>query len=177
MQIRNKHNRDIIEQIPLINGECLIFGLETNQHWLHSVPKGENNDERISITFRRIETFLNNQQRVIGQGSPFKSIKEADQGQYENYHVQKSDTEAYDELISAFSQENKQHVEFNWEKVYGKGFTHCTASIIEKSQNSISKSTNGSGRPTVFIARHGEREDYVWKNRGRFFCIVKFIYL
>jgi alkylated DNA repair dioxygenase AlkB len=99
MQIRNKANKDIVEQIPMLSGECVVFDLCTNQHWWHQIPKKTQNaatdrnpseSERISITFRRIETFTDRKGRIVGQGSPFMSSADAEANQKYNKMLQQS---------------------------------------------------------------------------------------
>ncbi len=81
MSIQNKTDRHIVEKIPLRHGECVVFGLRTNQFWVHEVPKDmaiaphpEHHQERISFTFRRIATYITDNGIIVGQGSPYKTV-------------------------------------------------------------------------------------------------------
>jgi alkylated DNA repair dioxygenase AlkB len=84
MFIQRKTDKLNIERIPLNHGECVIFGLKTNQHWLHEVPKDVGmlphhiyDKTRISFTFRRIDTYVDEMSgRVYGQGSRYKTVEE-----------------------------------------------------------------------------------------------------
>ena len=87
--------------------------------------------ERISFTFRRIDTFVDQFGRIIGQGSPFKTVTDAAEGRYEAYleHAKIADCSEDEaasvcklDLIKAFSKENKQHHEFDWNSIYKRGF-------------------------------------------------------
>jgi hypothetical protein len=141
MFIQNKSDRNRLEKIPLHHGECVVFGLRSNQYWYHEVPKDVMmakdllfGTSRVSFTFRKIATYVHPQTRIlIGQGSPFKSIDEYDSYQKapesvdkgelserRNSSIAPSSTRA--ELIIAFGKENRQSSEFNWQEVYGHGF-------------------------------------------------------
>eukprot|EP01036_Dinobryon_divergens_P035939 gene35939-46669_t len=87
MKLRRKNDKSITQLIPLIHGEVVVFGIQTNQFWYHEVPKKldiiphpDFGEERISFTFRKVETFLVvidgiDTDIIIGQGSPFPSIE------------------------------------------------------------------------------------------------------
>jgi hypothetical protein len=146
MFLQNKQNKSILQKIPLQHGECVIFGLKTNQYWYHEVPKNVTIQEhpifgkgRVSFTFRKINTFFSPLYNAfIGQGSPFKSLEDCSKYKemLENHENGKEDEEMKTEfkriqsvlqrdrhdLIPAFSKENKQSAEFSWEAVYGEGF-------------------------------------------------------
>jgi hypothetical protein len=161
--------QDIIEVIPLLSAECVVFDLSTNRHWWHQIPKkiptatpqttprtttsllpsppSPPSEERISITFRRIETYTDSRGRIIGQGSPFKTSADADaDGSYQQTLLLTKVKEEQEQrsssississnississrctskaaLIQAFSEENKKHADFSWEETYGEGF-------------------------------------------------------
>jgi hypothetical protein len=93
---------------------------------------------RISFTFRKIKTFIcqidlgatvsdGNRfvEVIIGQGSPYKTIADYlssqgsdDVAEFGGKHLSSDRTE----LIAAFSKENRQGDEFNWQEHYGEGF-------------------------------------------------------
>lgn len=149
MYLQNKANKHRIEQLPLQHGECVIFGLQSNQYWWHEIPKDVTlpthpifETGRISFTFRRIATFYHEPLRIlIGQGSPYKTFQDLPSHLLLNtVHstgvATTTETNMVGEgcsggiarerdrmeLIQAFSNENKQHVDFDWEKNYGEGF-------------------------------------------------------
>ena len=150
LKIRRKSNKSDVQLIPLIHGEIVVFGLKTNQYWYHEVPKKLDltvdpifGTERISFTFRKVETFsvfYDNCETgiIIGQGSPYSSLdtylfskmtREADtnssSGKSESNELIVLETEKHhnkEELIKAFSKENKLSDSFDWHEVYGDGF-------------------------------------------------------
>ena len=87
MKLRRKNDKSIIQLIPLKHGEVVVFGIQTNQYWYHEVPKKldiiphpDFGEERISFTFRKVETFIvvingSETDIIIGQGSPFPTIE------------------------------------------------------------------------------------------------------
>lgn len=139
MTLKNKKNKNVVQQIPLRHMEVVEFGLTTNQTWFHEikkqadlVPHPEWNTARISFTFRKICTHLYVPKKsisgnrydiaeltapdhasaiIVGQGSTFK--------RFEDY-VPGVHTEP--DLIGAFSAQNKQSDEFDWNATYGGGF-------------------------------------------------------
>jgi hypothetical protein len=124
--IHHKQNRARIEHIPLRHGECVVFGLRTNQLWYHEVPKDVTmpvdalfGTSRVSFTFRKIATFVTPDGVLIGQGSPFKTTQDFANRKGEYLTL---GTEERSELICAFSKENKQGDEFDWNEAYGRGF-------------------------------------------------------
>lgn len=140
MTIQNKQDKEIREKIPLRHGECVVFGLDTNRHWFHEVAKDVimqshplYGTERISFTFRKIATFINDDGVIVGQGSPYKTsadipgvnIGGQGAGSSDDRTVLTSppqDAPTRADLIRAFGRENRESAEFDWEAVYGKGF-------------------------------------------------------
>ncbi len=142
MYLQNKANKQRLEKLPLQHGECVMFGLQSNQYWWHEIPKDVTlpshpifDTGRVSFTFRRIATFYHERLGIlIGQGSPYKTLYDlppqllqAQSGAIaEAVSVAGGEGLARErdrmELIQAFSNENKQHVEFDWERNYGEGF-------------------------------------------------------
>lgn len=104
------------------------FGWKSNAIWLHGIRPDKRlesekapeilafNGSRISLTFRKIGTFLNHDQTLIwGQGAIAKDEKNAGK-------VVCGETEATKQMLIAFGRENKLGAEFVWEKEYGVGF-------------------------------------------------------
>lgn len=119
------------QRIQLPHASAFVLGLKTNANWLHAVRADKRLDqeksaaelaydgERISLTFRRIGTFLSKDGTTIwGQGATAKIKSEARpilQG--------KEAHKAGKEMIAAFGKENHlTERDFDWDKVYGKGF-------------------------------------------------------
>ncbi|KAF2151406.1 hypothetical protein K461DRAFT_228497 [Myriangium duriaei CBS 260.36] len=119
--------RRVTERIHLPHNSGLVMGLQTNAQFLHgiladkrlphdlSAPELAYGGLRISITFRRIGTFVSHDsQRIWGQGAVSKCKDKA-------RPTINGDAEASKELIKAFGTEN-QSSNFVWEDTYGKGF-------------------------------------------------------
>jgi nicotinamidase-related amidase len=118
------------QRIRLPHNSLFILGQETNQIWLHAIradkrPVSEKtaeelafNEERISLTYRHIDTFINPKDGTIwGQGATSKSMEDAKTILKE----QEADKEG-EEMIRAFGQENHQSHDFDWQIQYGAGF-------------------------------------------------------
>lgn len=114
------------QRVSLPHNSMFVLGLETNRRWLHSVRTDKRPDStksepelledgaRISLTFRRIGTFLTaDQSHIYGQGAKGKTKGDA-------RPVVVGGPEA-EKLIRAFSEENQQS-QFVWEDSYGEGF-------------------------------------------------------
>ncbi|PBP20554.1 isochorismatase [Diplocarpon rosae] len=108
------------------NSMCKV-GLATNMRWLHGIRQDKRmasekvaeelayQGGRISLTFRRIGTFLDkNQQKIWGQGATAKSRERA-------RAVINGHTPEAERMIRAFAEEN-QSAEFDWQATYGAGF-------------------------------------------------------
>ena len=114
------------QRVPLPHNSLFVMGLETNARWMHSVHTDKRPDStkepeergaRISLTFRRIGTFLTpavpHPQRIYGQGATRRTRAEAQP-------VVLGGAEA-ERLLAAFGAENHQS-EFDWDEAYGGGF-------------------------------------------------------
>lgn len=114
------------QRVPLPHNSLFVMGLQTNARWMHSVHTDKRPDStkepeergaRISLTFRRIGTFLTpaspHPQRIYGQGATHKTRAEAQP-------VVLGGAEA-ERLLAAFGAENHQSV-FDWDEAYGQGF-------------------------------------------------------
>ena len=78
------------QRVPLPHNSMFVMGLATNAKWLHGIRQDRRpvtlktpeelayNGERISLTFRRIGTFLSQDETMIyGQGATGKTREEA----------------------------------------------------------------------------------------------------
>ena len=115
------------QRIPMPHNSAFILGLATNRKWLHgirpdkrrAVERAEEDKafggERISITFRQINTFTDHQlTKIWGQGARSKSRETAGT-------ISTNNTKEMDLMIQAFGKENRQ-VDFDWDVEYGAGF-------------------------------------------------------
>jgi 2OG-Fe(II) oxygenase superfamily len=114
------------QKVPLPNNSMFVMGLKTNAKWLHSIRHDNRpfltksaeeqymNGERISLTFRRIGTFLSKDgTKIWGQGARGKTKGEAQD-------VLVGAEQEVESLIERFGRENHQS-DFDWEKAYGEG--------------------------------------------------------
>jgi len=116
-----------MQKAKLPHNSLCRMGLRTNMGWLHAIKQDKRRDAektpaelafgggRISLTFRRIGTFLNAEQTLIwGQGATGKTREEAGR-------VVNADDTLTGEVVRAFGTENHAS-EFDWETYYGRGF-------------------------------------------------------
>ncbi|GAB7345877.1 hypothetical protein MBLNU457_4124t1 [Dothideomycetes sp. NU457] len=115
------------QRIHMPHNSMLSMGLDTNSKYLHGIQPDKRiqselsaaekayNGLRISLTFRKIGTFITSDSKKIwGQGATGKTKEEAKP-------TINGDTSASDELIKAFGTEN-QSTSFDWQATYGNGF-------------------------------------------------------
>ncbi|KAJ5111594.1 hypothetical protein N7532_002129 [Penicillium argentinense] len=115
------------QRISLPHGSLFVLGEKTNMRWLHGIRPDKRPDtvkspeekaygnERISLTFRHIGTYLDPAANIIwGQGAVGKTRDTA----RPVIHGDPAETER---LIHSFGQENRA-TEFDWNGVYGNGF-------------------------------------------------------
>ncbi|RYY75934.1 hypothetical protein EON63_18915, partial [archaeon] len=83
MYLQHKKHKYIVQKLPLRHGEVVVFGLDTNRHWFHEIPKlipTPHHDvygtSRISLTYRAICTFDSRYGVLIGQGSVYKTLQD-----------------------------------------------------------------------------------------------------
>ncbi|KAK4113062.1 hypothetical protein N656DRAFT_836583 [Canariomyces notabilis] len=116
-----------IQRAALPHNSLCRMGLTTNERWLHAIRQDKRSDRdktpselshggaRISLTFRRIGTFLDeSQSRIWGQGATSKTKEGA-------RPVVNGQTPDAVRLLRAFGAENHAS-EFDWEGHYGEGF-------------------------------------------------------
>ncbi|KAI1408360.1 hypothetical protein F5Y13DRAFT_182738 [Hypoxylon sp. FL1857] len=116
-----------VQRAPLPHNSLCKMGLITNMRWLHGIRQDkrldrEKSDEelaydggRISLTFRKIGTFLDREGRVIwGQGATSKTREAAKPV----INGQKAESI---KMLQGFGREN-QSTEFDWDEYYGDGF-------------------------------------------------------
>ncbi|KAI8964283.1 hypothetical protein F5Y11DRAFT_101311 [Daldinia sp. FL1419] len=116
-----------VQRANLPHNSLFQMGLKTNMRWLHGIRQDkrisrEKSEEelaydggRISLTFRRIGTFLDRENRLIwGQGATAKTREGAK-------NVINGQTPEAIKMLQSFGREN-QSTEFNWNEYYGTGF-------------------------------------------------------
>ncbi|KAI1802137.1 hypothetical protein F4811DRAFT_419405 [Daldinia bambusicola] len=123
-----------VQRAPLPHNSLFQMGLQTNMRWLHGIRQDKRLDRekteeelaydggRISLTFRRIGTFLDGENKLIwGQGATSKTREHAKP-------VINGQVPEAIRMLQCFGREN-QSTEFNWDEYYGAGFDvlHLTA--------------------------------------------------
>jgi alkylated DNA repair dioxygenase AlkB len=116
------------QRIHMPHNSLFVLGAKTNQAWLHGImadkrlPAERSAEElaydgmRISLTFRDIGTFLNEDDTLIwGQGAKFKAKEQAGKV----FVGDKGETER---MIYAFGKENQDDETWDWDINYGIGF-------------------------------------------------------
>ena len=141
--IRKEGDKNIyqIQKVTLPHNSVFILGWETNLKWKHAINQDKRIDvlkrpdelaydtQRISLTFRHVDTFLREDGKIFGQGGIYKSEDELKDGKEEP-----SQDEQYQEslrLLKAFSAENRES-DFNWEEHYGKGFDILNFKVLKE---------------------------------------------
>ena len=137
MTLRTKKVKPILEtgspstrntqRIPMPHNSVFILGSQSNREWLHGIradkrPLHEKLEEekafkgeRISLTFRQIGTFMNEDAQIIwGTGAKSKAKAQA-------RPISREDAAQMEAMVIAFGRENHD-VEFDWESEYGSGF-------------------------------------------------------
>jgi nicotinamidase-related amidase/glutathione S-transferase len=116
-----------IQRAKLPHNSLCRLSLQSNMKWLHAIRQDKRLKKekspaelayeggRISLTFRRIGTFLNREETFIwGQGAKAKTFEDA-------HPVINGQTPEAIEMLKAFGTENNSS-EFHWDENYGKGF-------------------------------------------------------
>ncbi|KAI0376896.1 hypothetical protein F5Y04DRAFT_273449 [Hypomontagnella monticulosa] len=116
-----------IQRARLPHNSLCKMGLVTNMRWLHGIRQDKRLDRekseeelaydggRISLTFRKIGTFLDRDSRLIwGQGATGKTKETAKQ-------VVNGQTSQAVKMLQGFGREN-QSTDFDWNEYYGAGF-------------------------------------------------------
>jgi len=132
MILKNKLSKEKISY-DLPHNSLFILSLNDNKHFTHTIKQDKRtddlkseeelayNNERISLTFRNIDTFELPDGRIFGQGSRYKTIEELPRVEKYNELLKYSIAYENRKLLESFSNENKDH-DFNWEKNYNPGF-------------------------------------------------------
>ncbi|KAI9881620.1 MAG: hypothetical protein M1830_000184 [Pleopsidium flavum] len=115
------------QRVPLAHNSMFVLGQATNMRWLHGVRPDKRasaekssaelafSGERISLTFRRIGTFLDEESGLIwGQGARSKFRSGAGR-------IMDGESKEAEDMIRAFGKEN-HHTVFDWEAEYGSGY-------------------------------------------------------
>lgn len=143
MILRHKKDYTRRQDFKMPHNSLFVLGWNTNREWYHSIrpdrrPASEKSPdelaffgERISLTLRTVATFVNrNTGLIYGQGGRYKTRQQAEENQSEHYE---NDDMA---MVHAFSAENHQSSEFDWNFHYGQGFNAVNFKILNSQRRS-----------------------------------------
>jgi hypothetical protein len=140
MILLNKRQRGLRQEFKLPHNSLFVLGWKTNREWHHAIrpdrrPNAEKDPdevafygERISLTLRTVTTFLNRfTGQMYGQGARFKTLSE------QSEHVEYENDEF--DMVHAFSRENHQSSEFDWQTTYGRGFNALNFKVLNSKRH------------------------------------------
>ena len=159
------------QRIPMPHNSAFILGPESNAHWLHGVradkrpiPQKTEEEksyggERISITFRHIGTFMEEDKRKIwGQGARCKTKAKAGT-------IPRNDTAEMEAMVQAFGKENHQS-DFDWDAEYGRGFDVINL-INDKAKVSLCKDSVANLRVQLSLSEKAIPYTLIQQSRPR----------
>lgn len=105
----SKHPRRENERFELPHGSVFVMSLATNMNWTHAIKPNRSSTDpvagRISLTVRKITTFVTSDGLIYGGGTPFATRDQARPIVYERSSPQGQD--CWDNVLLGFSKENK----------------------------------------------------------------------
>lgn len=130
------------QEVKLPHNSLFVLGWQTNREWFHAIRPDKRlvtakepdesafYSERISLTLRTVATFLNRETgQMFGQGARCKTLRQMKEAPDE---LRENDEK---ELVFAFSHENNQSAEFDWQAEYGRGFDALNFKVLNSRQN------------------------------------------
>ncbi|CAF3080315.1 unnamed protein product [Rotaria sp. Silwood2] len=142
MTLINKRQYGVRQEFKLPHNSLFILGWQTNREWYHAIrpdkrlSSEKDSDElafygeRISLTLRNVATFINRRTGLIyGQGARYKTIAEQINKSFDEYENDEMD------MVFAFSAENRQSSEFDWNLNYGRGFNALNFKVLNSQNN------------------------------------------
>ncbi len=137
MTLLNKRQYNIRQDIKLPHNSLFVLGWKTNREWHHAIRPDKRTivqkspdesafyGERISLTLRTVATFLNRRTGYMyGQGARHKTLEEQQENSVDEYENDEM------EMVHAFSAENHQSSEFDWNFHYGRGFNALNFKVL-----------------------------------------------
>ena len=150
-QAGGEDTKRLMQRIHLPHNSVFVLGEETNRFWLHAIradkrPVQERDEEemasdgeRISLTFRNIGTWINEEDGTIwGQGATGKERSES-----KKLLVGKKAEEKGEEMIVGFGKENHLSASWDWEEVYGQGWDAVNFAVKEIGKKKDEKGEKG----------------------------------
>jgi alkylated DNA repair dioxygenase AlkB len=136
MILKHKTRDGVKQRFKLPHNSLFVLGWKTNREWFHSIKQDNRLDmdkdqdelafssQRISLTLRTVSTFRNRRTgQLYGQGARNKSIEQISEDQVSNEGDEHN-------MLMAFSAENKQSSEFDWNHYYGNGFNALNFKVL-----------------------------------------------
>jgi hypothetical protein len=137
MILKHKIQDGLKQRFKLPHNSLFVLGWKTNREWLHSIKQDNRLDmdkdpdelafssQRISLTLRTVATFRNRRTgQLYGQGARCKTNNEQ---LFEENLSNESDEQ---NMLMAFSAENRQSLEFDWNHYYGAGFNALNFKVL-----------------------------------------------
>ncbi|UJR33938.1 hypothetical protein I4U23_021357 [Adineta vaga] len=128
MILKHKTQQGLKQRFKLPHNSLFILGWKTNREWFHAIKQDNRADmdkesdelafssQRISLTLRTVATFRNRRTgQLYGQGARHKTYEQINENPVMNTNDEQT-------MLMAFSAENKQSSEFDWNLQYGEGF-------------------------------------------------------
>ena len=125
MILKHKTTDGLKQRFKLPHNSLFVLGWKTNREWFHAIRQDNRADrdkqpdelafssQRISLTLRTVATFRNRRTgQLFGQGARCKTFED----------LSSTKEEDEEKMLYAFSAENKQSLEFDWNVHYGRGF-------------------------------------------------------
>ena len=126
----------LFQKITLPHNSVFVLGWQTNRDFLHLIKADKRmsseklqselacDEQRISLTFRTIATYLDASGKITGQGARKSENIESDQ----------DEVAQTDALLCGFGAENKSS-RFDWEDHYGQGFDIVNFVFVKDSES------------------------------------------
>ncbi|CAF3963505.1 unnamed protein product, partial [Rotaria sp. Silwood1] len=135
MILKHKTQNSLKQRFKVPHNSLFIMGWKTNREWFHSIKQDKRLDmdkdsdelafssQRISLTLRTIATFRNRRTgQLYGQGAKNKTVK-----QISEHTSNESDEQ---DMLMAFTAENQQSSDFDWNLYYGNGFDALNFKVL-----------------------------------------------
>lgn len=140
------------QKITLPHNSIFVLGWQTNRDFLHSIRQNKRmsilktaselayEEQRISLTFRQIATYMDPKGNILGQGARKQSSQTHDV-ENNSSGISEDDLALQSRaLLKAFSTENRSS-KFDWDAQYGEGFDVINFSFINNANNNSNKVT------------------------------------
>lgn len=127
-------------RVTIDHASLFVLGWETNKVMTHEIRRDKRNFEckmegekafggvRISLTFRKVATFLREDGTLIGQGAPKDNVSSPPLSRVEEEEL----------LLDAFSTENRKS-DYDWDELYGNGFSVVNFQMTNQPESSADK--------------------------------------